>query len=43
MTDKMDRIEAIMSKVFGIPDALIKTINHFKYLLSEDMKAYKKA
>jgi len=38
----MARIVSVMTKIFGIPEALVNTVNQFKYLLSTDMKIYKR-
>jgi hypothetical protein len=42
LAESMDRINSIMDKIFSIPEALVKTVSQFKYLLSEDMKVYKR-
>jgi hypothetical protein len=38
----MSRITEILDKIFGIPEALVDSVDQFKYLLSTDMKEYKR-
>jgi hypothetical protein len=42
LQDTKERIHTLMNKIFSIPEALIKTVAQFQYLLTEDMKSYKK-